>query len=81
MTGTPWDVERIHHAEIGAEKHNARLSAGELKPCRFAYLGNAPQIDRNRLGEAAAINQGMNVKVTNDIDVAFGWLVVHPEME
>lgn len=81
VTGAPSDLERIHHAEMAAEKYKAFLTAGKIKPCRFAYLGNQPQIDKTRLGEATAINRGMNVKVTNDAVSAFDWLVVKPDME
>lgn len=81
ISGAPNDQERIHYGTIGAEKYLERLNAKKIKPCRFAYLGNYPQIDRARLGEATAVNRGMNIKTSNDIAAAFDWLVVKRDMD
>ena len=43
---------------------------------KIAVVGFPPLIDPNRFGETVALNRGINIKVTNDIDEAINWLQV-----
>ena len=43
---------------------------------QIAVVGFPPIIDPNRFGETVAINRGLNVNVTDDIEKALNWLKV-----
>jgi hypothetical protein len=74
------DNERIHYAELSHEKYQNFLEKGHIKNCRFAWLGKVPLVDPKRLGEAVALNRGMMIRVTTELDQAFVWLGVQPDM-
>jgi hypothetical protein len=74
------DNERIHYAELSHEKYRNFLEKGHIKNCRFAWLGKVPLVDPKRLGEAVALNRGMIIRVTTELDQAFVWLGVQPDM-
>jgi len=80
VTGRMTDSERIHYAELSHEKYQVFLSKGHIENCRFAWLGKVPLVDPKRLGEAVALNRGMMVRVTTELDQAFVWLGVQPDM-
>ena len=46
----------------------------ETTKIQVAVVGNPPLIDPNRFGETVAKNHGLNIKVSNDMDEATGWL-------
>ena len=73
MTGNPTDFERFLYGSFVASatldvllRHNMRL--------KFAYVIHEPLRDPNRLGEAVAVNGGMDVKTFEDKNEAVGWL-------
>ena len=43
---------------------------------KIAVVGFQPLIYPDRFGETVALNRGINIKVTNDIDEAINWLQV-----
>ena len=65
--------ERFNNAVYFAE-----LSKGHQKTLavKLAVVGFPPLIDPNRFGETVAINKGVYIKVTNDIEEALSWLQI-----
>ena len=43
---------------------------------KIAVVGFPPLIDPDRFGETVALNRGININVTNDIDEAIRWLQI-----
>jgi hypothetical protein len=79
--GTMNDNERIHYAQISVQKYQKLLEEGVVKKCRFVWVGKQPLLDPKRLGESVALNMGLTVRVTPNIDDAFVWLGVQPDLE
>jgi hypothetical protein len=81
VTGKIIDIERFHYAEVSTDKYNKLLAAGVVKPCRFVWIGKPPQLDPKKLGESVALNRGLILRVTPDLEHAFVFLGVKPDME
>lgn len=75
------DNERMHYAQISVQKYQKLLEEGAIKKCRFVWVGKEPLLDPKRLGESVALNMGLMVRVTSNIDDAFVWLGVQPDLE
>jgi hypothetical protein len=78
VKGEPEMFERFLIAVFLASEMDRFSGVGVSRSTLFAFLGTEPMIDKGRLGETVAINQGINVKVTESIEVALRWLEIDP---
>ena len=74
VTGEPSDAERYLYGEFVANEVSKQCSRMKWTASQFAYLLIPPVGDPQRLGENAAVNRGMFVKVFEDLDDALKWL-------
>ena len=81
MTGEISTAERFHFAEAGSIKYLQLVNEGKMNGCKFAYLGQTPQLDPRRYGETVGVNRGVMVKATDSISEAFDWLGIQPDIE
>jgi hypothetical protein len=78
VEGDPTTMERWEYSVFIANQVLNYRTSGRLQYLRLAYLGSLPLIDPLKFGETVAVNRGLNVKATTDIDVAFAWLEFVP---
>ena len=81
VIGQITDIERFHYAEVSTDKYHKQLEAGLVKKCRFVWVGKPPQLDPKKFGESVALNRGLIVRVTPDMEHAFVFLGVQPDLE
>ena len=74
VTGEPSDAERYLYGVFVAEQVSEQCNRLKWNMPQFAYLLIPPVGDPQRLGENAAVNRGMFVKVFEDLDDALKWL-------
>jgi len=73
IKGEPRFIERFYYGEFVAQTVKKVLGTSSINT-KFAYILVEPVLDPERFGETVAINRGMNVKVFDNTDDAFGWL-------
>ena len=73
--GNPSTLDRFQMATYFSMKYLKLILAGDLKPCRFAVIGNHPLVDPQRFEETVSVNKGLPVKTFTDLDQALAWLL------
>jgi hypothetical protein len=69
-------LERFHLFETFAILYSDFKKMGKFSYARFAILGIYPVIDPEKFDETVAVNRGMALKVTSDLNEALEWLSV-----
>jgi hypothetical protein len=77
--GDPTTLERFFHAEFVAKEMYRFADDGSTRFTQFAYVGTEPMIERSRFGETVALNRGVIIKVTDNMDEAQRWLEIDPD--
>jgi len=78
VTGNLEPMERYQYANAFSEKYWLLLNAKRIKRCHFVFLGNFPQLDRDKFDENVAVNRGLSMRTTNDPKQAFEWIGAEP---
>jgi hypothetical protein len=71
LTGTPGTMQRFDLADTITRFYHERRGASVI---RLAIVGAEPLIDPARFGETVALNRGLPIKVTTDLEEALRWL-------
>ena len=77
LKGNPKTMERFFYGEFAAQQVVKSIFRGGPAPT-FAYLLQAPVLDRGRFGETVAVNRGMSVKTFDNVKDALEWLGIPP---
>ena len=70
------NLTTIQRHEVATYFTNLCREHPYTRKIQVAVVGDPPLIDPNRFGETVAINLGLNISVTNDMDEALKWLGV-----
>lgn len=76
VTGKPTTMERFNYGEFVSGEYRKFAQTTGLSP-RFAYVLYLPVIDPQRFGENVAVNRGMNVRIFDNFNEAYGWLNIN----
>jgi len=76
LHGEPTTLERFVHATFAAHEMKQFSEAGLSRGTRFGYVGKEPLIDKSHFGETVAVNRGINVKISLDLNETLRWLEI-----
>ena len=74
--------ERFEFSEFMAQQNREYILTKNIinKQLRIAFVGGSPIIDNRKFGETVAINRGLEFLSTTDINEAFEWLGLEPDI-
>lgn len=67
-------MERYGVASRNAKLFTKRFGTDESSGVRFAFVGNEPFIEPERFAATVAVNRGVQMKATTDLQEALDWL-------
>ena len=76
VTGNPQTIERFYYGEFAAQTVVRYEERGVSPSTPFAYVLTEPALDPEKFGETVAVNRGMRVKVSDNLEEALEWLGV-----
>ena len=80
VTGEPTVIERFIYGSFAANVATWGKADVETRHShQFAYVLVYPTLDDRRRGENAAVNQGMNLRVFENLSDAAAWLDIDPK--
>jgi hypothetical protein len=74
ITGDPGTIERFYYGEFAAQTVARYEERGVSPATPFAYVLIEPVLDAQKFGETVAVNRGMRVKVSDNLEEALEWL-------
>jgi len=69
-------MDRWNHFEFLAHQIRDYSASGRLRGLRLAYLGTPSQVDSQGFGETVAVNRGIDLRATTELEEALSFLGV-----